>query len=376
MPSQTDRFYEEIRKSHKIISYVDVIGADQETISLPALDGQVDVDRTAQFRRKLSVDCIDPTGDITPRSDGELLTPYGTELRPYRGVEWTNPDGSITREVCPLGVFRLINTSISDSNGGSPSIKLEALDRSWVVAGDKFTVPYVVAAGTNALAAIKEIIKRTFPEVSYDAVSTGVTTSGPLVFDAGSDPWQAVTQLAASMGCQIYFNVEGRLAVLPPYDINALPSPDFTYVEGEGCTMIDLSREYNAENVFNGCIVTGEAIGDDLPPVRGEAWDENPTSPTYRHGDFGERPIFIQDELAKTTDQATAIAKANLTAILGASARIGITGIVNPSYEANDIVRVKRERAAVDGLYALDAFTIPLRGHTQSLSLREQRPSP
>jgi hypothetical protein len=209
----------------------------------------------------------------------------------------------------------------------------------------------------------------------YDSISSPLTTTAPLLYDAGADPWEAVSKLASSMGCEIYFNVEGRLAILPPHDINALPSPDFTYVEGTGCSLIDLSREYNADNVFNGCIVTGEAIGDSLPPVRGEAWDENPTSPTYKLGPYGEVPLFVTDQLAKTVDQAQAIARANLSLILGAAAKLGITGITNPSYEANDIVRVKRARSGVDGLFSLDAFTIPLRGGTQTLSMREQRPA-
>lgn len=376
MGRQTDRFYEAIRKSHRVISYVDVIGPDQEVRRLPTLDGQVDVDRTAQYRRKLSATCVDPTGEITPRNKGELLTPYGTELRAYRGVEWTDADGVKTQEVCALGVFQLSRSTVTDNNGGSPGISLEAFDRSWAVAREKFTVPYVIASGTNALTAIREIVQRTYPDVEYDTISSTVDTVAPMLFDAGSDPWVAVVTLAQSMGCQAYFSVEGRLAILPPHDINALPSPDFTYVEGEGCTMLDLSREYNADSVFNGVIVTGEAVGDQLPPVRGEAWDENPTSPTYRLGAYGEVPTFLTDPLAKTEEQAQQIAQAVLASILGASERIGITGIVNPSYEANDIVRVKRDRAGIDALYAIDAFSVPLRSGTQSLSLREQRPTP
>lgn len=372
MGRQTDRFYEAIRKSHTIVSYVDVIAPDQEVIRLPALDGQVDVDGTAQYRRKISVECIDPTGSVTPRSAGELLTPYGTELRAYRGIQYS-PDPEDV-EVCPLGVFRLSDADISDSNGGSPTIRLEAFDHSRTIARDKFKTPHVIPSSTNALAALKDIVKQTIPDVLYDAISSPVVTTAPLLFDAGSDPWEAVIRLARSMGCQAYFDVEGRLAILPPHDVNALPSPDFTYVEGEGCTMLDLSRRYSDEHAYNGVIVTGEAIGDDLPPVRGEAWDENPNSPTYRHGPYGEVPTFATDELAKTNDQAATIAKSTLAVILGASSRIGITAITNPSYEVGDIVRVKRARSGVDGLYALDSFTVPLRSGTQSLTLRELRP--
>lgn len=373
MARQTDRFYEAIKKSHRIISWIDVIAPDQEAIRLPAVEGQVDVDRTAAFRRKLSCQCIDPTGTITPRTEGEILTPYGTELRAYRGVRYS--DAPDDYEVASLGVFRLSRSSITDNNAGSPVIQLEAFDLSRTISRDKFKVPYVVASGTEAMTALKDIAKQTFADIEFDAVSSPVETVAPMLFEAGGDPWEAINKLARSMGCEAYFDVEGRLAVLPPYDINALPSPDFTYIEGQSCTMLDLSREYSDEGVFNGVIVTGESIGDQLPPVRGEAWDENPTSPTYRFGSYGEVPGFLTDNLAKTTEQCVTIAKAQLALILGAASRLAITGIANPSYECGDIVQVRREKSKVDGLYAVDAFSVPLRSVTQSLSLREQRPA-
>lgn len=372
MGRQTDRFYEAIRKSHTIISWIDVISPDQEIIRLPAIDGQVDVDRTAAHRRKLSCQCIDPLGIVTPRTEGELLTPYGTELRAYRGVRYSDAEDDY--EVCSLGVFRLSRSSITDNNTGSPTISLEGFDRSRTIARDKFKVPYVIEPGTNVMQAIKDLAKMTFADCEFDAITSPMETSAPLLYEAGGDPWEAMYKLGVSLGCEVYFDVDGRLAILPPHDLNALPAPDFTYVEGQGNIMLDLSREYSDEGVFNGIIVTGESVGDELPPVRDEAWDENPTSPTYRYGPYGEVPGFITDNLAKTEDECKAIARAQLALSLGAAAKLGITGVVNPSYEAGDVVRVKREKAKVDGLYAVDTFSVPLRSNTQTLSLREQRP--
>ncbi|MFF8831392.1 DUF5047 domain-containing protein [Streptomyces sp. NPDC015131] len=372
MARQTDRFYETIRRSHDYFSYVDVISPDLETIRLPAVSGSVDIDRTAAVRRKLTCSSVDPLGVLTPREDGEVLTPRGTELRAYRGVRY--PDG--TEEVCPLGVFRLSKASISDTTGGSPTIDLECFDRSRTIARDKFTVPYTIASGTNVLTAIKHIVQRTFPAAQYDAITSTLTTTAPLLFDAGNDPWEAVTQLATSMGCEIYFDVEGRLVIAPPEDINALPAPDFTYIEGDGCTMIDLSRVYSDEPGHNGVIVTGESPGDEKPPVRGEAWDMNPTSPTYRFGPYGEVPMFHSDNLVKTNEEAQAVAQGILAAVLGASSQLSITATVNPSYEAGDVVEVRRDRSGVAGLYSVDAFNVPLRDGTQSLTLRQRGAAP
>jgi hypothetical protein len=372
--SQSDEFYRRIRRSHRVVSYVEMIAPDQEARTLRVLDGEVSCDRSAQVRRSLNCTLIDPTGEITPRHTGEVLTPYGTTLRPYRGIEWRNEKGQLQQEICPLGVFRLSKSSITYKADGTSDISIEAYDHSRTVQRDKFLAPYAIEAGTNVLTAIKEIIKRTFPDVEYDAVTTDLTVTAPMLLDTGTDPWEACVGLARSMGCEIYFDVLGRLAVVPPPDIAAQPAPDFTYIEGDHCTMIDLAREFNDENAFNGVVVTGESPGDELPPVRGEAWDDSPTSPTYRYGDYGEVPMFITDNTAKTEEDCIKIAKAELALILGRPAALSITALVNPSYEAGDVVEVKLDRAGVDGLYGIDAFSVPLKGDaTQRLTLRERR---
>lgn len=369
MARMTDRFLAEIRKSHRMVAYVDVIGPDLETIRLPATDGDIKVDSTAEIRRSCTIKCVDPTGELTPRDRGGILTPYGTEIRPYRGVIYD--DG--TEEVAPLGVFRLSKSSVDDSTGGSPEISIEGFDRSRTVIRDKFTVPYVIDEGTNILEAIQDILDRTFTEIQYDAITTELTTTAPRLYDAGDDPWKACTELAAAMGCEIYFDTEGNVVIAPPTDINSLPSPEFSYIEGEGCTMLDLSRVYTDEPGFNGVIVSGESPGDELPPVRGEAWDEDPGSPTYRKGPYGEVPQFITDQLVKTDEEAQAAAEAHLANVLGFSAELNITATVHPGLEAGDVVEVVRARSGVSGLYAVDAFSVPLGYNgTQSLTLRQK----
>lgn len=370
------RLLAEIRRSHRVYSYVDVISPTQERVRLPATGGEVSVDRTAQIRRTCKAVCVDPLGTLVPSDTSSLLTPYGTELRPYRGVRYAPtpefPKGEI--DVLPLGVFRLSKVTVQDTTGGSPDIQLEAYDLSRTVARDKFTSPYVIAENTNVIDAIKAILQRTFPDLQYDAISTTRTTTAPRLYDVGDDPWQAVTDLATSLGCDIYFDVEGWVVIAPPVDIDALPTPDFTYIEGQGCTIKDLSRVFTDEPGYNGIVLTGESPGDELPPVRAVAWDEEPTSATYHLGPYGEVPQFITDQLIKTEEEAQATADQLLRNLLGFSAQLSITAGVNPSFEAGQVVEVVRARSHVSGLYAVDAFNVPLDvGSFQNLTLRQKR---
>lgn len=371
MPRVSDRFVNELRQSHQIAVFVMVKGVNQEEVRLPVVDGNVTVDRTAATRRACSVRCVDPHGDLTPTEAGSLLTPYGTEIRPFRGVVF--PDG--TEEVHPLGVFRIAKASIADTTGGSPEISIESFDFSRTVARDKFVEPHVIDEGTSIIQAIKEIVELTIPDAEYDLTGDEErATTSPLFYDAGADPWEAVTELAASLGSEIYFDTVGTVVIAPPTDIDALPSPEFTYVEGQGCTMLDLDQVYSDEKAFNGVIVTGESPGDELPPARGEAWDEEPTSPTYRFSPYGEVPVFHSDNLIKTDEEAQDVAEQMLRGFLGVSTQLSLTSTVHPALEAGDVVEVRRARSHVSGLFAVDAFNVPLdKAGTQQLSVRQKR---
>lgn len=368
MPA-TDRFLEEIRSSHTIVSYVVVTSPSQESARLEAVDGDVRVDRTASIRRSCSITCVDSDGSWAPKGPESILTPYGTELRPYRGVLYA--DG--TEEVHPQGVFRLAKADVSDS-GGSVQITLEAYDLSRTVKRDKFTSPYVIASATNVVQSIKDILARTFPDLDYDAISASLVTTAPRVYDVGDDPWDACTELAKSIGCEVFFDVLGRVVIAPPVDIDALPAPVFDYVEGNECTMTELALSYSDEPGFNGVVVTGESPGDELPPVRGEAWDDSSTSATYRRGPYGEVPMFHTDQIVKTQADANAVAAQLLQGLLGFSSALSIKSMVNPSLEAGDVVEVVRARSNVDDLFTVDAFNVPMaKDGIQTLQLRQKR---
>jgi hypothetical protein len=370
----TQRFLTEIRRSHTVYAYVDIQGPNQEPQRLIAIDGEVNVDRTAAIRRGGNVKCVDPEGIYVPQGDYGLLTPYGTEVRPYRGVRYS--DGST--EVYPLGVFRIAGADFDEtaavSGGAGIGISITMYDRSRTVARDKFTNVYTVPKGTNIVTAIKRIIDRTFPDVEYDAVSTSSTVSEPKVYDASDDPWEACTELAKSIGCEVYFDVEGRVVIAPPTDVDASPSPDFDYIENRRNTLTSLKKSFSDEQAFNGVIVTGASPGDEKPPVRAEAWDLEPSSPTYRYGPYGEVPEFVNDTNVKTVAEAQRMADSLLRQRIGAPSQLSCSAWTNPALEAGDILQIERPRMGVTGLYTLDAFNIPFRKDgTQNLTVRSRR---
>lgn len=365
----SDRFFEALTLSHTTISYVDVTGPTLNTVRLNVTAGQVSVDKTASVRRRVSLTCIDPLGEMTPAIAGDLLTPYGTEIRPYRGIRY--PDG--TEEVCPLGVFRLSKITIKDSVKAM-TMDIEAYDLSRTVSRDKFTSPYTITAGTNVITAIKNILDLTVDDIPYDTMATNLTVNPVRVFDVGEDPWDTCQTLAKSIGADLYFDIFGGIVIAPPEDIQSLTTEDFSYIEGPGCTMIEVDKVFDDEAGYNGVVVTGESPGDEKPPVRGIAWDTEPTSLTYHLGPYGEVPLFHQDQLIKTTEDAQNTAEALLAAQLGFVSQLTLSTTVNPAYECGDVIRVVRAKSKVDDRFLIDAFTVPLTAaDPQSITLRQKR---
>jgi hypothetical protein len=394
MGRATDRFIAEIKKSHRVCSYVDVTSPSGHTVRLRLLDGAVNVDRTAQYRRAATMVAFDPTGTMTPSDAGGILTPLGTELRPYRGVIYS--DGTV--EVYPQGVFRLSYSAVTESVGnaggstgtggsgqsapsagsvpsGAIQIKMQMFDRSRSVSRNKFTSVFTIPAGKNLIDAIKLILGRTFPNLQYDAISTTLTAKAPMVFNVSDDPWTAATSIATSLGCDLYFDVDGDVVIAPPTDIDSLAAPHFEYVEGQGNTLTQLEAVYADDAPgYNGVVVTGQSVGNETPPVMAVAWDAEPSSPTYYLGPYGQVPTFVNDTNITTTVAAQTAANSLLGGILGFSAQLTATAWVNPAMEVGDVLRFVRTPLNVSGLYTPDAFTVPLMAsETQTITVRSKR---
>jgi hypothetical protein len=370
----SDAFKAEIVKSHTVYSYVDVTSPTGQTFRLTATGGSVDIDRTADVRRKCSLDVVDPNGNLTPKNASSVLTPYGTEIRPYRGVKYTAGVLAGSYEVVPLGVFRLSEATVHDQVGGSPSINISGYDLSRTVARAKFEDVYTVATGTNLVTAIQTIVQLSLPDTQFDTTATTMTATSPIVFDADSDPWAACQTIAASAAMEVYFTASGRCKVAPPVDIDHLPAPQWRYVEGDHCTMLDLEVKFSDDPGYNGVIVVGQAADGTTPAVRSVLWDTEPSSPTYYKGPYGKVPFFVSDSNITTQEQADAAAAATLNQILGFSSQLNVSAIVNPALDANDVIEVVRERSGVSGKFALDAISMPLAaGSSSGLNLRQKR---
>lgn len=352
----SEAFRAAVRQSHRVVVSAGAYVDDSLIADLYPVDGRVSIDSRRAVRRTLSMSLVDEDGSLVPGPGGTtgVLSPFGTEIKVFRGVQFT--DG--TQEIVPLGVFVITSVDITEDESGR-QIKVEGSDRSIRIQRARFTDPYQIASGTAVETVIADLLRSRWADVAVDFPATGATV-GARVLAAGSDtdPWKAAVEIAEAAGFDLAFDADGvvRMRTIPdPTETDA----DETYADGSDAVLLDVARGFDTGNTYNGVIASSEA-SDVEPPVRAEAWDENPDSPTYRYGPFGQVPRFYVSSFIRDSAQAATAAAAQLQRELGRSEAVEWSQIVNPAHDVLDVVRLSRPALTLDAVLVIDRLDVPL----------------
>lgn len=336
---------------------IEVLYSDSVVATLDVVaDGAVDFDEVA-VRRSLNMTLVDPDGTLTPADAKDLLAPKGTEIRAYKGLLV----GGATEWV-PLGVFGVNLPEVTAHDGGT-KVKVKAFDRVDAVRSRRFDSPYPIAEGTLTSTAITGIVTSRLT-VPVRVTTTGHTTP-EVVYDALSDPWDAVRALADADGLVAYFDPLGTLVVAPADEQDT----GLTYSPGDSSLLINSKRSLSADKTYSGVIVKGEH--PDVVPVRYELWDTDPKSPTYSNGPFGRRPYGFSSPLITTLDQATIAAQTIFARVTRMRQEVAVTTIGHPGHDVGDVVVIDDPKSRTSGRYTIFGGKIPLRLGPITLKLRQ-----
>ena len=350
-------FKEAVRKSHSTVVKVEIYDTANGTILSTAspISGEVTIDNRRSIRRECSLEFVDTNGTLVPTNRiSSVLLPYNREVKIYRGIAF--PDG--TEELVPLGVFIITSVDITETSQGI-KVAIKGSDRSLILARAKFTNhEFYIADGTAKETAIENILKYRYPKVKTIFPATNqVTTLLYPTLDQSSDPWREALKIAESASMDLYFDENGIARMRP------IPDPDkgtavATYEDGSDSVLLQIARSLSIDESYNGVIYTGEGTNLSIGVI-GEAWDDNPSSPTYRKT-YGEVPLFKSSPTILTVGEAQEAAAAELKKVIGASEKITWDQIVNPAHDVYDLVKVTRSPVGVDKILMLDAVSIPL----------------
>lgn len=354
-------FLDALGESHRAVSKVEVRTQAGSLINtMYPSSGSISANRTAAVRRTCRFDVDADAFNYSLTDPDNLLHPLSfNELHPYRGIRLS----PTTVEWVPLGVYGITSTTINDT-GDSYTMTVEGKDRSREVQRAGLVNSYTIAAGTNYGTAIEGLIEDrrpnrfTFSFASISAVTPELVFGGPT--GGNGDPWKQCVDMAESVAHDVFFDRVG-VCVLQPQPTTASPIA-YTVAEGANGVLLSASRKHAISDTFNHIVVYGEA--PDEEPVRGEAYDDDVTSPTYVGSPVGTgafyNPESMQSEYVTSVTQADELAEARLRQTLSSKVNASFESIVNPALEVGDIIAVTRVRLQLPAKFVLEELVIPL----------------
>lgn len=341
-----------LARGHTAVSRVDVWHAGQPVYTLAAAGGGVTMDSSRAVLANLSCDLIDPTGRLSRGDVDDLLNPYDCEIAPWRGVRWTNRIlGTTHEELAPLGVFRLTGRDVNDTGYGL-TISLDGQDRAITYQGPMASA-VAVSAGTPIEEAIRRLLIKRQPGLSMLTMNTGFTV-GPRIFPADIDVWAEAQKLAESAGARLFHDRTGQVVLAAAGPVSDRPVA--MYAEGDG-RLVTVKRSEDSDTIKN-IVVAGNLDGSISERVQ----DNDPASPTYFRGRYGEHVYQLKNPHITTAAQARQAAVTRLAYELGRSEIVSFTATPDPGLDVDEVVTVHRPRAGLTYRGVVTAsITVPLK---------------
>lgn len=353
----SERFKRALRLSHDAVTRVEV-WRDGVNITpaggLPVASGDVTIDEGSKVRRSISLLVADP--DLDPDDAEDLLAPFGTELRVWRGVRMTEGDV----EEVPVGVFRIDSAKRA---GWASGVQVTGGDRSNAVKDARFLAPENTPAGVLVTDEIARLITDAIDVEVFDLTNSQTKTYAATW---ARDRWDAIEVLANSIGAEVFFDPAGRAIIrtVPRLaeDSEAVWDVD---VDEETGALLDLDTGLASAGVYNAVVAQSESAENE-PTVTAVAYlSDGP----LRWRDGFRIPRFFVSKMLRTVEQAADAARAILARSITYAQTVSASSLPNPALDAGDVVAV----TARDGsqvLRIVSKIGLPLEPGAMSLETR------
>jgi hypothetical protein len=239
-------------------------------------------------------------------------------------------------ETIKHGIFRIDDINYNDD--GTIDIAGSGLEAYVIDA--RFPTPRTPPYGLSTIEYIKTLITEVLPgqmisvECSKDKI---IQARAPWKLER----WDAIESLAQSIEAEVFADYRGLFVIR---DIPTV-APDrpavYTIREGVGGTLMGRKRKVSRDKVYNAMVCSGQSSDQKVPPVWAMAIDNDPTSPTYYYGPFGQVPKFFSSQFFTTYDQCLASAKRQLVEALGANEQLSVQALPLTFLEPGDLINVE-----------------------------------
>lgn len=341
---------------HTVVTRVDVCkGGEKIVEGLPVIAGRVDFDGAAKHRGRCTLTIVDEDLALLPLRSSDPLSPYGHELSVHRGAVIDGVD-----TLWPLGIYRIDDSSWSYDASGIV-VTVEGYDRSIGVSDAKLSLPVTFKVGRNYGSAIARLLDIAQPGYENDFATVNEAVAELLLYDAGSDPWDAVageSGMAEMVGMELFYDVNGRRILRPVPEASPESVPVVTYRDGVGGTLVGVGGTMSTRPGYNRFVVTSAGLS--TAPVRWRSDDRNPASPTNGEGPYGWRTLVVRDEKVGTQQQAKIAARGMLAKRLGGTEHTTIRSWVDPRRQPGEIIRVEVDRVGYERTAVIERVSMGL----------------
>ena len=306
--------------------------------------------------RNLSATVVDPTGRLGGGDVDDLLSPYDSEVAPYRAVKvGRTPAGAPVWEWVPQGVYGLTGRSVD----GDGRVQLSGQDRAMNYQGG-MTLQVAISAGTPVETAIQRLLVMRNPNLQLRTWRTGYTV-GPLLYQPDIDVWAEAQKLAQSVGGWLWHDREGYLHFTSLAPTSA--KIQARYADGDGL-LLKATRKEDSDSISNVVVVQNtsqQSSSGGVEIITATAADTNPRSPTYERGRYGRRVKVITNQSITSQQQAVQAATAGLVQELGRTETANAVVVAHPGLDCLDMASVHRPRVGLlNRTLVVQATDLPL----------------
>jgi hypothetical protein len=343
------------RTGYQPTAYAEVWQNGGLVTTLDVTGGSVTCDETSKVRRTLSLPSANV--ELTPKDAGDLLAPFGTELRVYAGMTFT----SIT-EVVPVGVFQLETVT---REGWYGDLLLTGFDRAGVLAEARFLQPWNTLDGNRVVDEIAAMILAVLPSVEvYDLTGSDAVTRAA-AWDR--DRWDAITNLAQGIGAEVFFDQAGRAIIRPVTTVADLlafgQTPVNVYANAPDADLLEVTPSMSRTDVYNAVVATSDQT---TTPVMAIAYQA--TGPMAWRTGF-QKPRFFATPVVTSYDGIAAAAASILAKSLAYSRAMPFDMIPDARLDAGSLVALTTpDNETVYRI--LSTFSVPLGTGAMSVQTR------
>lgn len=368
------QYRDALTRSHNVYMRVDILDRAGNVLKadLPFIDGSVRATLSSRVARALSL-TVDrswfPLASNGAIDSAGLLTPFGNRLRVRRGI--TYGDGSVVSFPVFYGRIEQVQMARSGQVGVSAS------DLAADVVDAQFETPESSVTTNTITTEFRRLILEALPDATFGTSDlTGVKIPA---IAWQSDRAGALDDMSATVAMLWYPLADGSFVQrLTPWTKPG-QTPSITLTDGTNAAfgqqgmIADWTITVSRTSVYNSVVFTAERQ-DGSAPAYAIVRDSVATSPTYYLGNFGRKPLLVQNQTALSQAQCL-VAAQNLLKQSKAITQVWDPVSITPdaSLELGDLVRVNADGAA--DIQVITGFTLPLRETgDMSLSLRAYAP--